>query len=71
MPQLLTDPTHWRLRAQEARRLAQQLNDPDAKAAKHAMADKYERLAARATEWINKTTEDIPQFLKSAPPTAS
>ena len=70
MPQLLTDPTHWRLRAQEARRLAQQPGDPDAKAAKHAMAEKYERLAARATEWINKT-EDIPQFLKSAPPTAS
>jgi hypothetical protein len=34
------------------------------------MADKYERLAARATEWINKT-EGIPQFLKSAPPTTS
>ena len=69
MPQLLTDPAHWRLRALEARRLAQQLDDPKAKAAKLEMADKYERLAARATEWINKT-EDIPQFLKSAPSTA-
>jgi hypothetical protein len=69
MPELLNSPTHWRLRAQEARRLAQQLKDPEAKAAKLEMAHKYERLAARATEWINKT-EDIPQFLKSAPPTA-
>jgi hypothetical protein len=63
MPQLLTNPAHWRLRAQEARRRAQQLEDPEAKAAKLKMADKYDRLAARATEWGNKT-EDIPQFLK-------
>jgi hypothetical protein len=69
MPELLTDPAHWRLRAQEARRLANKLEDPEAKAAKHQMADKYERLAARAAEWLSKT-EDIPQFLKSAPPTA-
>lgn len=68
VPELLTNPAHWHLRAREARRLAQQLDDPEARAAKLEMADKYERLAARATEWINKT-EDIPQFLKSAPPT--
>ena len=68
MPQLLTNPTHWHSRAQEARRLAQQLEDPEAKAAKLEMAGKYDRLAARATEWMNKT-EDIPQFLKR-PPTA-
>jgi len=69
MPQLLTDPAHWRLRALEARRLAQKLKDPEAKAAKHEMADKYERLAARASAWINRT-EDIPRFLKSGPPSA-
>jgi hypothetical protein len=66
MSQLLTDPDHWRLRAQEARRSAQQLEDPEAKAAKLGMADKYDRLAARAAEWTRKT-EDIPQFLKSGP----
>jgi hypothetical protein len=33
------------------------------------MADKYEDLAARAEEWMNKH-EDIPQFLKSGPSTA-
>jgi hypothetical protein len=63
MPQLLTNPAHWHLRAQEARLMAQQLDDPEAKAVKLKMADKYDRLAARATEWMNKT-EDIPQFLK-------
>jgi hypothetical protein len=62
MPELLTDPAHWHLRALEARRLAQQLTDPEARAAKFKMADKYDRLAARASEWMNKT-EDIPQFL--------
>jgi len=56
MPQLLTDPTHWRLRAQQAYHLAQRLKDPLERAAKLEMADKYDRLAARATEWINKTT---------------
>ena len=64
MPQLLTNPAHWRHRAQEARWLAQQLEDPEAKAAKLEMAGKYDRLAARATEWMSKT-EKIPQFLMS------
>jgi hypothetical protein len=69
MPELLTDPAHWHLRAQEARRRAQKLEDPEAKALQSKMADKYEDLAARAEEWMNKH-EDIPQFLKSGPSTA-
>ena len=68
MTQLLANPAHWRLRAQEARHRAKQLDDPDAKALQ-SMADKYEDLAARAEEWMNKH-EDIPQFLKSGPATA-
>jgi hypothetical protein len=66
MPELLTNPAHWRLRAQEARRLAQKLEDPEAKAVQLKMADKYDRLAARATEWMNKK-EGIPQFLRRPP----
>ena len=66
MTQLLADPAHWRLRAQEARQRAKQLDDPEAKALRNKMADKYENLAARAEEWMNKH-EDIPQFLKSGP----
>ena len=69
MTQLLADPAHWHLRAQEARRRAQQLDDPEAKALQNKMADKYEELAARAEEWMNKH-EGIPQFLKSGPSTA-
>ncbi|HET9716431.1 MAG TPA: hypothetical protein VFP60_09635 [Pseudolabrys sp.] len=68
MPELLKNPAHWQLRAREARKLAEILCDPDAKAAKMQMAEKYERLAQRATQWVNKT-EDIPTFLRAAPPT--
>ena len=45
------------------------IKDPEAKAVQLTMANKYDRLASRATEWLNKT-EDIPQFLKSRSPTA-
>ncbi len=69
MPQLLTDPAHWRLRAQEAHQLAQRLKDPVHRAAKLKMAYKYDRLAARATEWMNKT-ENFPQVIVSSPPIA-
>jgi predicted DNA-binding ribbon-helix-helix protein len=56
--QLLTNPAHWHLRAQEARRLAQKLDDPQAKAAKLKMADRYARLAARAMEGAMNSAED-------------
>ena len=68
MPELLTDPMHWHLRAEEARRLGDKIEDPSAKVAKYEMAAKYECLAARAREWMNR--RDVPRFIKSAPPTA-
>ena len=43
--QVLTKPVRWHLRAQEAREVAQTLEDPDARAAKLKMADRYSRLA--------------------------
>ena len=58
MPELLTDPAHWHLRAQEARRLAQKLDDPEARAAKLKMADRYARLAARATDGVMNSSEE-------------
>jgi predicted DNA-binding ribbon-helix-helix protein len=56
--QLLTNPVHWHLRAQEARRLAQKLDDSAAKAAKLKMADRYARLAARAMDEAMNSGED-------------
>jgi hypothetical protein len=57
MPQLLTDPAHWRLRAQQAHQLALRLKNPRDRAAK---LDKYDRLAARATDWMDKTENSPP-----------
>jgi hypothetical protein len=48
MSDLLKDPKHWRERAEEARRLAAQLTDPDAQKTMLGIAGNYERLAARA-----------------------
>jgi hypothetical protein len=50
MPLLLNNPAHWHLRAQEARFLANQLEDPEAKAATLKIADEYDRLAVRAAK---------------------
>jgi hypothetical protein len=50
MPTLLNNPAHWHLRAQEARLLASQLDDPEAKAATLKIAEEYDRLAVRAQQ---------------------
>jgi hypothetical protein len=44
----INDPQHWRDRAKEARALADQINDAEAKAAMLRIAEDYERLAKRA-----------------------
>ncbi len=52
MPLLLNNPVHWQLRAQEARQLAEKLEDSEAKAAILKIADEYDSLAARAAKRI-------------------
>jgi hypothetical protein len=47
-PTLLNDPAHWRRRAQETRRIADQLDDPIAKQAMLDIAQHYEQIAAIA-----------------------
>ena len=44
-PSLANDPAHWQRRAEEARRLADQLDDPIAKKTMREIAISYERLA--------------------------
>ena len=51
MPPLLIHSDYWRLQAQEARRTAQRLADPEAKTDMLAKADEYDRLAACNREW--------------------
>jgi hypothetical protein len=59
MPQFLNDTAHWKLRAEEARLLAEKLDDPEAKAAILKIASEYDYLALRAAERLQKP--DKPQ----------
>ena len=45
---IANDPAHWRRRAEEARRVADQLDDPIAKKTMRDIALSYERLAMLA-----------------------
>jgi hypothetical protein len=47
---LMSNPQHWRDRAEEARSNAEQINDPEAKRMMLGIANSYERLAERAEE---------------------
>jgi hypothetical protein len=51
------DPGHWRVRAQEARALAEQMTDPVSRTMMLGVAADYERLAARAEERLAKPRE--------------
>lgn len=50
MPLALGDPEHWRQRAEEARRQAEEIKDPGAKRAMLGIAESYELIAQRAAE---------------------
>jgi hypothetical protein len=58
MPVLLNNPAHWHLRAQEARLLAGQLEDPHAKSSILKIAEEYERLAVRSAARLKERSDD-------------
>jgi hypothetical protein len=45
---ILDDPDHWRERAAESRKIAEQLDEPLAKAAMLRIAQDYDRIAEQA-----------------------
>jgi hypothetical protein len=47
-PSIRDDPEHWRRRAEEAQRIAEQLDDPVAKETMRDIARSYEQLAILA-----------------------
>jgi hypothetical protein len=48
MASFLTDPDHWRKRAQQARATASGLDDVESRRDLLVIADAYDRMAARA-----------------------
>ena len=55
----LNNPAHWKVRAEEARMLAQALKaHPEAFAAMLKIAEEYDRLAVHAEQRINSAVDD-------------
>jgi len=50
MSKVSSDPQHWRRRAEEARTLADELTDPDAKCKMLKIAEDYEKLSMQAAQ---------------------
>jgi hypothetical protein len=48
IPSILDDPKHWHERAEEARRVADKLDDPASKTAMLRIASDYEQIAEQA-----------------------
>jgi hypothetical protein len=47
----LSDPEHWRTRAEEARSLAQDIKEASTKEALLQIADEYDQVAHRVEDW--------------------
>ena len=57
---LVNESDHWRVRAEEARTLARQLDDSESKDAMLRIAEDYERLARRA----DRASARLPKWTK-------
>ena len=55
----INDPKHWRDRAEEARTVADQMDDPDSKRKMLRIAKDYEELARRAEKRLNQQGQKV------------
>jgi hypothetical protein len=62
MSLLLNDPKHWRERAEEARKVAIESDNPLVRRSMMRIVDEYEMLAKRAEQRVSKSLEIKPQF---------
>jgi hypothetical protein len=53
---IINNPQHWLARAQEARAMADQIDDREVKKAMFAIAESYEKIATRAD--LRKSSEE-------------
>jgi hypothetical protein len=61
---LINDPEHWRSRAEEARAVAEQLSDPQAKGTMLLVAESYDQMAVHTeARLLTKgfETEELPR----------
>jgi hypothetical protein len=56
-PSFIHEPAHWRKRAEQARTIADQMNDAEARSMMLKIAEDYEKLAKRAEARVAKPPE--------------
>ena len=61
----INDPKHWLDRAKEARALAEQMNDPEAKRTMLKNADDYERLAQKSRRTSSRPLAKVKVVVRS------
>ncbi len=57
MPLLFNDPSHWRERAAEARKLAAGMTDPEGRGQMLDIAKSYDKLAERALTRLSESAK--------------
>jgi hypothetical protein len=66
VPLVYNDPRHWQARAAEAREIADGMADPAARASMLAVAEQYDKIAARAVERLKTHAKSVAPLVDDA-----